>query len=297
MANITVTTLADTVNAGDGVTSLREALALANGNAEDDNITFAAGLAGGTLFLTTGQQLEITSTGTTIDGDINGDGRPDITIDANAASRVVRIGDSADSSTITTAINGLVIQGGLSTEGAGIWVGAGDVLTLTNATVSGNTSTIDGGGIFGEFQSNITLANVTVSGNSAVVDGGGIFPLFNTTLTLINTTVSGNSAGDDGGGIFAGALGNTVVITLVNSTVTGNSAAQNGGGIHNNGASSTTTLTNSIVAGNAAGGAGDDLFGGGTPSDLTFIGGNIVGSAPASFDTVTGAYILIDGAN
>ena len=82
MANIIVTTLADTVNAGDGVLSLREALALANGNAESDDITFAAGLAGGTLFLTSGQQLEITSTGTTIDGDINHDGTPDITIDA-----------------------------------------------------------------------------------------------------------------------------------------------------------------------------------------------------------------------
>ena len=99
MANITVTTLADTVNAGDGVTSLREALALANGNGRDaDTITFAAGLAGGTLFLTSGQQLAITTDGITIDGDIDGDGTPDITIDADsgplandAASRVFLI--------------------------------------------------------------------------------------------------------------------------------------------------------------------------------------------------------------
>jgi CSLREA domain-containing protein len=46
MASFVVTTLADAVDAGDGVLSLREALVLANGNgATPDTITFAAGLA------------------------------------------------------------------------------------------------------------------------------------------------------------------------------------------------------------------------------------------------------------
>jgi parallel beta-helix repeat protein len=307
MADITVTTLADTVNAGDGVTSLREALALANGNAESDNITFAAGLAGGTLFLITGQQLEITGTGTTtIDGDINGDDTPDITIDADsaalandAASRVFRISNGGfDPSTITATLNGLVIQDGHTIEGAGIWVGPGDVLTLTNSTVSGNTADSDGGGIFADGSDAITLANVTVSGNSSVLLAGGIFVLGDVTLTLTNATVSGNSAGSSGGGVFAlGGVYGTGSITLTNSTVTGNRATANGGGIADNSIGIGTTLTNSIVAGNDAGGTGDDLFGSSPPSDLTFVGGNIVGSAPVGFTTVTGAYILIDGTN
>src|SRR5262245_51440116 len=102
MANITVTTLADTVNAADSVLSLREALALANGNgsAESDTITFAPALAGGTLFLTTHQQLAITTDGVTVDGDIDHNGTPDITISADsflgandATSRVFLVSD------------------------------------------------------------------------------------------------------------------------------------------------------------------------------------------------------------
>jgi hypothetical protein len=153
MATFTVTTLADetfqgseTSGAPDGAgLSLREALALANGNAEADEITFAAGLAGGTLFLTTGQHLAITTDGITIDGDIDGDGDADITIDADsaaglddAASRVFEI-DGAGAGTIAATLNGLVIRDGNVASGAaggGIVVGRVDALTLTNATVA-----------------------------------------------------------------------------------------------------------------------------------------------------------------
>ena len=84
MATFTVTTLLDEAfdgsgDASDGAgLSLREALGLANANgaAEADEITFAAGLAGGTLFLTSKQELAITTNGITVNGDTNGDGRP-----------------------------------------------------------------------------------------------------------------------------------------------------------------------------------------------------------------------------
>jgi hypothetical protein len=83
MAEFTVTTLADetfegseTPAAPDGNgLSLREALGLANANgaAEPDTIKFDASLAGGVLFLQSGE-LTITTDGITIDGDIDGDG-------------------------------------------------------------------------------------------------------------------------------------------------------------------------------------------------------------------------------
>jgi predicted outer membrane repeat protein len=295
---ITVTTLSDSVDAGDGVLSLREALMLANGNAESDNITFAAALAGGTLVLANGE-LTVTTDGVTIDGDVDGNGTADIVISGNNASRVFRIDDGA-ATTITAALNGLVVQDGNATGvdlagyGGGIHVGTADALTLRNVTVSGCSATYGGGGVFGDDNAAITLDNATVSGNTAGYDGGGIYGDFGAAITLTNVTVSGNTAGANGGGIY-GFSDNP--IRLINSTVTGNSAGANGGGIYNFGVDSLTTLTNSIVAGNAAASTGDDLYGD-YFADLVFTGSNIIGSDPENFDTVTGAATAqIDGAN
>jgi predicted outer membrane repeat protein len=275
MAEFTVTTLADetfegseTPAAPDGNgLSLREALGLANANgaAEPDTIKFDASLAGGVLFLQSGE-LTITTDGITIDGDIDGDGDADITIDADsafgvddAASRVFLI---AGAGTIAATLNGLVIRDGAVSGaggyGGGIAVGTADALTLTNATVSGNSADY-GGGIYGSISSSTTLTNATVSGNSAGDDGGGIYGFSNNPITLTNSTVTGNRAGNDGGGIY------------------------------NLGDNATTTLTNSIVAGNAAGESGDDLFGGlNSSADLVFTGGNVIGSAPVNFASQTG---------
>src|SRR5262245_53653063 len=110
MADFLVTTLADTVDPNDTVLSLREALALANGSAGSDTITFEQTLAGGTLTLTSGE-LQITTNDITIDGDIVGDSGPDITISGNNAGRVFLI-DDGTAGTIAAALNGLVITGG-----------------------------------------------------------------------------------------------------------------------------------------------------------------------------------------
>ncbi len=311
---------------GDGL-SLREALGLANGDlANPNSITFDPLLAGGVLFLQSGQ-LAITTDGISIDGDIDGDGAPDIEISADlseaqndsATSRVFLISDGDDLSSIAATLNGLVIRDGNAAgavppnAGGGIEVGIADALTLSNATVSGNAASASGGGIYGNDGSSITLTNATVSGNSTGF-GGGIFGDIGSSITLANATVSGNSAGFIGGGILgndgssitlanATVSGNSALfqgggilgddgssITLTNATVSGNSAGFYGGGIYSYGSSAVTTLSNSIVAGNAAGGSGDDLFGGyNSSADLVFTGGNVIGSAPANFATTTGA--------
>ena len=67
MATYTVDTTADTVDAGDGVLSLREALALADADrATADTIEFAAAVQGQTIVLA-GSQLTVNSD-VTIDG-------------------------------------------------------------------------------------------------------------------------------------------------------------------------------------------------------------------------------------
>src|SRR4051812_16705545 len=73
MATLTVTTASDVVDAGDGVLSLREAVAQSNATATVDTINFASFIEGQTLVLTEG---ELTlSRDVTIDGDLNNDGK------------------------------------------------------------------------------------------------------------------------------------------------------------------------------------------------------------------------------
>ena len=117
--------------------SLREALALANGNAEADDITFAAGLAGGTLTLTNGE-LVITSN-VTIDGDVNGDNVADITVSGNDVSRVFNIDDGL-ASAITASLNGLVIRDGFDALDGGAIRVADDTLIVTNSTITANVA-------------------------------------------------------------------------------------------------------------------------------------------------------------
>ena len=94
MATFTVTTAADVVNAGDGVLSLREAVAQANATGSADTIRFAAAVESKTLMLA-GGQLMLTRD-VTIDGDSNDDGQA-VTIDGNQNGRVLNIvGGSTD---------------------------------------------------------------------------------------------------------------------------------------------------------------------------------------------------------
>src|SRR5689334_8565400 len=98
MSTFTVTNLNDS-----GSGSLRAALTLANGQAGADTIVFQPGLIG-TLTLTSGQ-LTI-SDSVTIEGDSNGDGIPDITVNGNAHFRVF------DLTAGTSTLDGLVITNG-----------------------------------------------------------------------------------------------------------------------------------------------------------------------------------------
>ena len=89
---IVVNTAADVVDATDGLTSLREAVYLANQRVVPATITFDESLLGATLTLTSaGSACEITQS-MSIDGDIDGDRRADVTIsgDANGSGAATR---------------------------------------------------------------------------------------------------------------------------------------------------------------------------------------------------------------
>ena len=148
---------------------------------------------------------------------------------------------------------------------------------LTDSTVSDNSSGGSGGGInFAGYTSYrgysvvndvLSLTNSTVSGNSSSNNrsrgnGGGIRAT-DSTILLVNSTLSGNvNSFGSGGGI--GATDTTVLLT--NSTVTNNSASEVGGGIQlslNAGRNDSEGLTlhNSIVAGNTDDGTAPDIEG------------------------------------
>ncbi|MCI5166055.1 MAG: hypothetical protein D3903_08135, partial [Candidatus Electrothrix sp. GM3_4] len=181
---------------------------------------------------------EITSTIT-----IEGNGYKIDGQDNSAVGTVLRIVSPGN-----LTLNEATVTGGNCTgdcwTGGGITAGKSTV-TLTNSTVSGNTTEYTGGGIFAANDSMVTLTSSTVSGNSASQYGGGV-TAGKSTVTLINSTVSGNTASNDGGGIYADY---SSTVTLESSTVSGNSASEGGGIMVYE---SAVTLINSTVSGNTA---------------------------------------------
>ena len=129
-----------------GQTDLRQAILQANTNGGDEAIVFDSTVFAMPQTITlSGSQLELSdTTGTeTITGPAAG-----VTVSGNNASRVFQV-----DGLVTASISGLTITGGFSAGGGTAGYGGGvnnnGSLTLTNCTVSGNsTSGVDstGGG-------------------------------------------------------------------------------------------------------------------------------------------------------
>ena len=296
MATFTVTTLEDENDVGASVgtpggtgLSLREALALANdegANPGADTIVFASETgdafeSGGTITLA-GTHLVLTSD-VTIDGDVDGDGTADVTLDGNDQSRIFWQNDS------TAIINGLdLVNGnppgtsGPDNAGGAVYVSNG-TFDFRNGTVSDNFAEY-GGGIFSF--GTVILSNATISNNvsnSTSFSAGGLTSIGEATLT--NVTISGNTSNAAGGGMYSYGPS-----TLTNVTITGNSATT-GGGIHNY--DGTLTLTDSIVIGNTGGDINTEV--GATTNTVNSI---VSGFSPAEIfaavDLVTGGGLLAD---
>ena len=166
----------------DGLISLREAIRATNNTAGADTITFDQA---GTIILdviegsTNGDNaLEIRGD-LTIDGDLDSDGIPDVTLERDSTSpgyRVIWAGNSTDE---TVVLNGLVITGGLANSSG--FFGPGN----------------NGGGIF-HIKVDLTVSNSIITGNEAVADGGGLYSFGNvtdgTSANIINSTISNSFA-------------------------------------------------------------------------------------------------------
>ena len=160
--SLVLTTTRDVVDAFDGLTSLREAIAYANNHPGPDTITFDPAASDGrrrTIRLT-GGPLVLTDPATST---IRGPGARRLTIEGDGRSRAFDIrGGSA-------SLSGLTITGGRDDDGGGIRNDGGR-LVLTGVTLRGNSARILGGGLFND--GTATLRHVTVTGNAASVGGG-----------------------------------------------------------------------------------------------------------------------------
>lgn len=230
-STIDVTTFSDVVNSADGVTSVREAIALAAANAGDDQVVLPAGtypLNNELVITDTSGKVSIRSYGGTA------------TLNAQHRSRILSIYGGSD-----VTLERLRITGGRGSQGAGIHNAGSHLLLIVDCLVDGNGSSDYGGGIY-NYNSTVEVTNTTIAGNSAQRYGGGIFSYFRSTAQVSNSTLSGNTA-QYGGGIF-NDYDSTVGLT--NSTISSNAAYYYGGGIYNAYAAS---LWHTIIAGNSAG--------------------------------------------
>ena len=315
--SLVVTIATDTVNNTDNETSLREAIALANSNADQSDITFDASLAGQTITLS-GSEL-VLSSNLSIDGDTDGDGDADITISGDNASRVFNANGG------TSTLHKLKITGGNGGggNGGGLYIDNGATVTLQASTLFNNSAAGGIDGISGGAYQDGGNGTDGFNGGGAFIAGGG-------SLNLVNSSIFDNSAGDggrggnggsspflasnggnggnagSGGGLFADS---GAILTVVNTTIANNDAGSGGslgnagdafliGGIGRLGSSGnvgsgggiagggTISIVNSTLTGNSAGSGTFNLF------SQDNIAGNWGGIAATGTASLTNSIVL-----
>ena len=251
----------DDLPGADGLTSLREAICVANNNPGADTIYFASSLDGTPITLSipgTGENANAT-------GDL--DITDDLTITGNGARNTIINGGGIDRvfHVVTNGnynINALSItNGSTSADGGGIYVKLAfvGIVNLDGLTIANNHATAGfGGGIY--TTGTINISNSTLSNNTATGGGGGMYS-DSGTVTITNSTISGNSANGDSGGLRLWDSGTVIHSTIVNNIADAdNNGSGNGGGVGAN-----VTLQNSILANNIdLGGQAPNCGGGGT---------------------------------
>jgi CSLREA domain-containing protein len=170
-------------------------------------------------------------------------------------------------------------------NGAGISNETGATMTLTGVTVSSNTafSSGNGGGIYN--QGSLTLTNCTVSGNTS----GGVGGVLNSgTLNISGSVINGNH------GRFTGGVSSSNSLTLNTSTVSGNDIPTFDNGIGGLELSGTATITNCTISGNTTGRSGlaGGIYNSGSLTvKNTTVHGNTATIAPQFFPLSTGGGI------
>lgn len=275
-ANLIVTDPGDTVAAG----QLRQILAIANSNGEDDTITFAPSittinLAFGQMSINANQSLVIDGGGkVTINGattrsatnrifNVSASGSPTVTLqgltlancDVNGSGGAISVGFTQP--TATLIVSNCTIHDCSAASGNGGAIAANFTqttasLVLSNCTIRNNSASGGGGGIFFA-RGNLSVTDCKIDHNSpgqtsssGTVNGagGGVCLSGSITATFNRTTISNNTSPSNiGSGMFA----ENCRVDLTDSSIVSNS----GGGCKFR--ICATTLTNCTVANNSVG--------------------------------------------
>ncbi len=253
---LTVDTDLDVVDAADGLTSLREAIDMANSLAGADEIVFDFGHDGPATIRLEHGELQLTEA-----AKITGAGPALLTIDAQQQSRILNI--TAEDGDF--AIEGLTLTNGQTAEsqgfgdttsnGGAIRAITSGLLTIYNSAVTNSSSSSTrpysfalgvGGGVFAV--GNLTVNSSKISGNLGF-SGGGIYAQ---QVTVSSSAITGNRANAAGSGIviLRGSGGGISAgnVTVSSSTISDNTAwFGRGGGI----SADTITVNSSTISGNS----------------------------------------------
>ena len=309
----TAASLADDETDGNGL-SLREALFWARSNG--DTITFdldsgTAGNQGGTILLN-GNPLAVNQNNLTINGDLDDDSSPDVTLSGGNLSLVMSIAMN----TSDVELTGLTLTEG---SGGGLQIISNASVTVRDAHITDNSGGgfgDSGGGIFGN--GSLIVINSTVSNNVNASSGGGIsinggvLHVINSTISnnlttgtevtgggirytgpdllLVNTTISGNQADDsqaEGGGL---SITSGSFAAVYNSTIVGNASTNVGGGVLADGTND--IFVNTVIAGNTAG-AGATAAVGGSPLATGGAASDVIGTIEVATNSFFGTNTAI----
>ena len=251
---LVVTTISDVVDANDGLLSLREAVNGANNGDAQETITFDAGLAGGTLTLSS--VLTLTED-IIIDGDVNGDNRADITLSGNGSQSLFALtGANTDAQLLSLAL--------VNADGA---VSASDAssLFIMDSTLSGSDTSGNAGAV-SSVNTDTVIVNSLITENDGGLAGGVYSNGGN--LMLINSFVVGNNAAAGTGGVNI-AAGSA---TLVNTTLTENTGSTAGG---LDGGANSVSFVNTAISGNTGGSGNADAQGSDIIATNSFFGVSI----------------------
>ncbi|MEM0988807.1 MAG: hypothetical protein AAGK00_07985 [Pseudomonadota bacterium] len=318
--SLVVTTANDVVDAFDGLTSLREAIALvADGFSPGTAITFADGANGAfengatitlTQELTLSAETIIQGGGkVTITGDVDGDDIPDTNgltdVDATPADDATKLSDNVRlfNASADLTLDGLTLTGGRTVrdfDGGGAIKSTANIV-ISNSVLSGNSTAgqySNGGAIYG--QADVRVVDSTLSSNSTNSAGSGGGAIYGIRIVQVtDSTLTGNSARASDlsaeqpvrGGALIG-IGETILVdsTVRDNTATGGYAL--GAGVF---AENGLWIVSSTVSANTTSGTFQSQGAGLFSTDELFLIQSTVSGNHAVGDTALGAGIYSAG--
>jgi CSLREA domain-containing protein len=243
--DITVTSTADDNGAG---TTLREAVAAANGTPVEDRVLFAPEVRGTIELTGVNAELDVTNP-----IQILGPGSSALKISGIDDRQIFYVHPAAPGTSVL--ISGLTLTRGEADNSGGADNGQGGAIrntvggvTLDSVVLSENNA--DRGGAIQSEGGSVNIVRSTLVGNHGAV-GGAMDMYPDADLALDSSTVTGNTEGI-GGTI---GVGDTGQARIVDSTIAGNQLSGNQGTIWAVAGHSPVLVLNSIIAGNG----GDDF--------------------------------------